>query len=58
MKAQGNLTPPKRAEYRAALDRLRRIEGRHREPKSEGERELGRIARWVIDRWQAEGGTA
>ncbi len=56
MKAQGNLAPPKRSEYRAALDRLHRIEGRHREPKSEGERELGRIARWVIDRWQAEGG--
>jgi hypothetical protein len=55
MEAQGKLTPHQRAEYRVALDRLRRIEGRHREPKSDGERELHRIARWVIDRWRSEG---
>ena len=55
MEAQGKLTPQKRAEYRAALDRLRAIEARHREPKSDGERELHRVARWVIDRWQGEG---
>ena len=30
MKDRGDLTPKKRAEYRAALDRLRAIEGRHR----------------------------
>ena len=39
---------------RPALDRLRRIEERHRQPKPDGERELGRIARWVIDRWPTE----
>jgi hypothetical protein len=55
MAAQGKLTPQKRSEYRAALERLRRIEQRHREPKSDGERELRRIAQWVIDRWRAEG---
>ena len=55
MKDRGELTPQKRAEYRAALDRLRAIEGRHREPKSDGERELHRIARWVLDRWGEEG---
>jgi hypothetical protein len=54
MEAQGRLTPQKRAEYRAALDRLRRIEGRHRAPGSDCERELHRIARWVIDRWGEE----
>jgi hypothetical protein len=54
MAAQGKLTPRKRSEYRAALERLRRIEGRHREPRSDGERELRRIARWVIDRWSEE----
>src|SRR5262249_55089804 len=48
MAAQDKLTPQKRAEYRAARDRLRRIEGRHREPRSDGEKELHRIARWVI----------
>src|SRR5262249_57492733 len=32
MEAQGRLTPQKRAEYRTALERLRRIEGRHRPP--------------------------
>ncbi len=55
MKTQGSLTTQKRAEYRAALDRLREIEARHRGPKSEGEKELGRVARWVLDRWQGEG---
>ena len=29
---------------------------RHREPKSDGERELHRIARWVLDRWEGEDG--
>ena len=56
MRDRGELTPQKRAEYRAALDRVREIEQRHREPKSDGERELHRIARWVVDRWQGEGG--
>lgn len=51
MAARGSLTPSKKAEYRAALDRLRRIEARHRGPGSEGERELHRIARWLLDRW-------
>ena len=55
MAAQGKLTPQKRGEYRAALDRLRTIEVRHREPGSDGERELHRIARWVLDRWGEEG---
>jgi hypothetical protein len=49
MKDRGELTPQKKAEYRAALDRLRAIEARHRPPKSEGEKELCRIARWVLD---------
>jgi hypothetical protein len=51
MEARGDLTPQKRAEYRAALDRLRDVEARHRDPKSAGERELRRIAGWVLDRW-------
>jgi hypothetical protein len=55
MESQGKLTPPKRAEYRAALGRLRDIERRHRELKSDGERELHRIAGWVIDQWRADG---
>jgi hypothetical protein len=54
MASQGMLTPPKQAEYRAALDRLRAIEVRHREPRSEDEKELHRIARWVLDRWTDE----
>jgi hypothetical protein len=45
MEAQGLLTTQKKAEYRATLDRLRKIEARHREPNSVGEKELGRIAR-------------
>jgi hypothetical protein len=48
------LTPAKRAENRAALDRLRSIEERHREPQSRGEKELHRIARWVLEQWGPE----
>jgi hypothetical protein len=54
MAAQGKLTPQKRVEYRRVLDQIRAIEMRHREPKSDGERELHRIARWVVDRWGEE----
>jgi hypothetical protein len=56
MTDQGALTPAKKAEYRAALDRLRGIEARHREPKSDGEKELRRIARWVLDEWEGGNG--
>jgi hypothetical protein len=51
MQDRGELTPKKKAEYRAALDRLRGIEARYREPRSDGEKELHRIAVWVLDRW-------
>jgi hypothetical protein len=54
MKARGELTEVKRDEYRKALDQLSAIERRHREPRSEGEKELHRIARWVLDRWTEE----
>jgi hypothetical protein len=54
MKEVGTLTPQKGAEFRTALDQLRRIERRHREPKSIGEKELRRIAVWVLDRWSVE----
>jgi hypothetical protein len=56
MKDRGELTPAKRDEYRTALDRLREIERRHREPRSDGEKELHRIARWVLVRWGDESG--
>jgi hypothetical protein len=56
MEKQGTLTPQKRAEYRAGLERLRGIAGRHREPRSNGERDLGRVAGWVVDRWRGEDG--
>jgi hypothetical protein len=53
MKERGDLSQKKRGEYLEALDRLRAIEGRHREPRSEGEKELRRITRWVLDRWHS-----
>jgi hypothetical protein len=56
MASQGKLTAQKRAEYRAALDRLRAIEGRYRRPKSDGEQELHRISRWVLDLWESREG--
>ena len=54
MDGRGELTPTKRADYRAALERVRGIERRHREPTSFGEIELHRVAEWVIDQWQGE----
>jgi hypothetical protein len=51
MKERGDLSSKKRDEYRAALDRLRAVEVRHRKAGSEGEKELHRITRWVLDRW-------
>jgi hypothetical protein len=56
MKDRGELTTQKRPEYRAALDRIRAIERRHREPRSKDEGELRRIAGWVLDRWEGEAG--
>jgi hypothetical protein len=49
---RGDLSPKKRGEYRRVLDQLRAIDERHQKPRSEGEKELHRIARWVVDRWQ------
>ena len=40
--------------YREALNQLRAVEARHREPRSEGEKEMHRIARWVLDQWTEE----
>ena len=54
MKAEGTLTPRKRADYRADLDRLRGIKRQHQEPKSDAEKELHRIAGRVLDRWGEE----
>jgi hypothetical protein len=52
--SQGKLTPQKRAEYQAALEWFRVIDQRHREAKSNGQKELHRIARWVLDQWEGE----
>ncbi|QEH32333.1 hypothetical protein OJF2_08030 [Aquisphaera giovannonii] len=57
MKERGELTTRKKADYRAALERLRAIEGRHGAGRSPGERELRRVARWALDRWGEGGGT-
>jgi hypothetical protein len=54
MKERGDLSPRKREECRRALDKLRAVEGRHREPRSQDEKELHRITRWVLDRWTEE----
>jgi hypothetical protein len=54
MKERGDLSPKKQNGYREAIDRLRAIERRHREPMSEGEKELHRVSRWVLDRWKEE----
>lgn len=54
MKGRGELSAVKRDKYRRALDRLRAVEARHREPRSDGEKELHRITCWVLDQWTQE----
>jgi hypothetical protein len=54
MSDQKALSSAKRAEYRAVLDRLQSVEDRHRSPRSEGEKELHRITRWVLEQWRPE----
>ncbi len=54
MGGRGELTPKVRANYQSALQRLFAIEMRHRVPMSDGEKELHRIVRWVLDRWDGE----
>jgi hypothetical protein len=54
MLKQGVLTLPKRTQYRIALDRLGSIEERHRQRSSAGEKELHRLARWVLGQWGPE----
>ncbi len=56
MRDRGELTPERRSEYRKVLDQVREVDRRHREPKSKSERELYRIARWVLDRWEGKSG--
>ncbi len=53
MIAQGKLTPAARKRYRAALDRLRGVAERC-QGGTPCERELLRIARWVLSRWEGE----
>jgi hypothetical protein len=57
MKAEGVLTPKKRDEYRAALIKLKVMEVWHREAKSEGERQLLLITRWVLGQWEGDNRT-
>ena len=45
-----------RAQVGATLDRLRALADRHAEPKTDGEAELLRVARWVLDRWRDDAG--
>ena len=53
MKARGDLTAERIAGYRATLAMLQDIAERHRSGRA-GERELHRIARWVLDLWKGE----
>jgi len=51
MADRDELTTEKRREIRAALARLEGVATRHEGRASEGSRELGRIARWVLEQW-------
>lgn len=51
MKERGALKEPQVAGYRAALERVRRMEERHRDASNAGAKELHRVAKWVLDQW-------
>ena len=54
MRRAGRLEPAKAAEYRAALERVRAIESRHRDAASAGLAELHRVAAWLLRQWEGE----
>jgi len=56
LKARGELGPERIEAYRGALKRIAAMAARHRSGKSAGERELHRIAQWVVDRWGGANG--
>jgi hypothetical protein len=56
MQAQRSLTPAKQAEYGAAVANVRAIADRHREAQTAGERQLARIAQWVLSQWEGDNG--
>jgi len=51
LKVAGGLTTRKRREYLNSLSRIHSLERRYRDSRVDAERELGRHARWVLDRW-------
>jgi hypothetical protein len=53
LKAAGQLTERKRGEYRAAVERVREIESRHR-GKGQAFAEAHRVAKWVTDQWAGD----
>ena len=50
----GQLDEKRRAALRAAVQRLRAIAERYRDSKESGEKELHRIAAWVVSLWRGE----
>ena len=54
MKERGQLTPERRAEYRAMLGESREIERRNTRAAGAGGRELQRISRWVLAQWEGD----
>ena len=51
MKDRGELTPARKAEYDAALERVREINHRYAGAIRQGETELHRISAWVLAQW-------
>jgi len=54
MRERGELTPARRAEYRATLEQVRAIEKRHAAGTERGTRDMHRIARWVLGQWEGD----
>jgi len=53
---RGELKPDDLRRYRAILERIKRIELRYAESSNAGEKELHRIAGWIMQQWTGENG--
>lgn len=54
--ARGNWSKEKLSDYRARLERIRKLEADYRGSKKSASRELRRIAEWICDAWDSEEG--
>jgi len=51
---QGQLKPEQKASYRKTLEELKQMSAKYKDAQQPGQRELHRIANWVVKQWDGE----